>query len=140
MASGEVRSCGVLVFREKPEQEFLLLRHPKRWDLPKGRLDPGETDLQCAMRELWEETGITKDDIRIDPDFRYTTNYSLIANGAAKTKSLLILLGYLDHEVPIQVTEHQGYQWFPWRPPHAIQSQTIDPLLAELARFFQQLR
>lgn len=140
MTSDEVRSCGVLVLREKPQREFLLLRHSKRWDLPKGRLDPGEADMECALRELWEETGITKDDIRIDPDFRYTTNYAVINNGSTRMKSLLILLGYLTRDTPIVVTEHQGFQWFPWHPPHRIQPQTIDPLLSELARFFEQLR
>lgn len=140
MGSDEVRSCGVLVMRDKPQREFLLLRHPKRWDLPKGHLDPGENDLQCAMRELWEETGITEEDIRIDPDFRYSTNYAVINGGQTRMKSLLILLGYLERDVTIAVSEHQGYQWFPWQPPHQIQSQTIDPLLAELARFFEQLR
>jgi bis(5'-nucleosidyl)-tetraphosphatase len=140
LTSEEVRSCGVLVFRETPEREFLLLKHPKRWDLPKGRLDPGESDLECALRELWEETGITKDQIRIDSDFRYTTSYAVINGGATRMKSLLILLGFLTQATPIVVTEHQGFQWFPWRPPHQIQAQTIDPLLSEVARFFDQLR
>jgi bis(5'-nucleosidyl)-tetraphosphatase len=126
--------------RDSPEREFLLLRHPKRWDLPKGHVDPGETDLQCALRELWEETGIESSDIRIDPDFRYSTNYAVIDRGVPRMKSLVIMLGYLDRETPIIVTEHQGYQWFPWQPPHQIQAQTIDPLLAEVDRFFKQIR
>lgn len=140
MASEDVRSCGVLVLREVPQREFLLLRHPKRWDLPKGHLDQGETDLECALRELWEETGISEDDIRIDPDFRYTTNYAVIGNGSTRMKTLVILLGFLQRDTPILVTEHQGYQWFPWRPPHSVQSQTIDPLLAEVERFLQKNR
>jgi hypothetical protein len=35
----------------------------------------------------------------------------------------------------LQTTEHDSYQWFPWLPPHEIQAQTIDPLLAEVERF-----
>jgi bis(5'-nucleosidyl)-tetraphosphatase len=138
LADDEVRSCGVLVFRETPEREFLLLRHPKRWDLPKGHLDPGENDLQCALRELWEETGITEEDVRIDPDFRYMTNYAVIDRGVTRLKTLVILLGKLERDTAIRVSEHQGYQWFPWRPPHRIQPQTIDPLLAEVERFIEQ--
>ena len=29
------------------------------WSHPKGKLDPGETDLECALREVLEETGFT---------------------------------------------------------------------------------
>lgn len=28
------------------------------WTLPKGKRDPGETDEACALREVWEETGL----------------------------------------------------------------------------------
>lgn len=30
------------------------------WDLPKGRLDPDETLFECAVRETFEETNISK--------------------------------------------------------------------------------
>ena len=29
-----------------------------KWDLPKGKLDPGETLEACALREVREETGV----------------------------------------------------------------------------------
>lgn len=32
------------------------------WTLPGGTRDPGETALECALRELREETGIAVDD------------------------------------------------------------------------------
>jgi len=35
------------------------------------------------------------------------------------------------------VTEHQGFQWRKWRPPHHIQAETIDPLLAHLAEHLE---
>ena len=35
------------------------------WEFPKGRRNPKEKDLDCALREFEEETGISKTDIRI---------------------------------------------------------------------------
>jgi len=62
----QVRSSGVIVFRKQPQLSFLLMKHANRWDLPKGHVDPGESDIECALRELDEETGIQRDDIKLD--------------------------------------------------------------------------
>jgi 8-oxo-dGTP pyrophosphatase MutT (NUDIX family) len=35
------------------------------WGFPKGRRDPNESERECALRELWEETGIRKEDIHV---------------------------------------------------------------------------
>lgn len=35
-----------------------LGNHPGQWALPGGRIDPGETPEQAALRELWEEVGL----------------------------------------------------------------------------------
>lgn len=43
--------------------KFLLIYRRNRWDLPKGHLDEGETMVECALREVREETGLK--DIRI---------------------------------------------------------------------------
>ena len=128
-------SCGVLILRGNPIQEFLLMEHADRLDLPKGHVDVGETEMQCALRELWEETGIAAEDIEIDPDFRFEHQYSVWPKklkGEECEKTLLIFLGRLLRDVEIAVTEHKGFAWVPWNPPHAIQEQSIDPLLSQL--------
>jgi len=38
--------------------EVLLIFRRGAWDLPKGKLDPGETVEACALREVREEVGI----------------------------------------------------------------------------------
>jgi 8-oxo-dGTP pyrophosphatase MutT (NUDIX family) len=35
------------------------------WGFPKGRRDPNETERECALRELWEETGVKRENIQI---------------------------------------------------------------------------
>ncbi len=53
------RAAGVVVVRETADgPRFLLLRAYRNWDLPKGRLEAGETPLEGAIREVHEETGL----------------------------------------------------------------------------------
>ena len=53
-------SAGVAILRETPSGPlFLLLRAWRYWDFPKGAVEPGETPLQAAIREVQEETGIS---------------------------------------------------------------------------------
>ncbi len=128
----ERRSCGLLIVRGDPPAEFLLMEHDHRWDLPKGHVDPGESDRDCALRELEEETGIRSDDIQIDPVFRFELRYRLPpreTDAPSTMKTLVIFLARLVREVAIVPTEHRGFCWFQWQPPHQIQEQTIDPLL-----------
>ena len=136
----ETKSCGVLVFRNQPVRSFLLMVHPTRWDLPKGHLDPGEGELECALRELEEETGIRASHINIQSDFRFTTSYTVRYknkfSGESCQKTLVIFLGDLLQDVPIVVTEHKGFRWIEWNPPHKIQINTIDPLLREVECYF----
>lgn len=47
---------GGLVYNE--HDEILLIFRKGFWDLPKGKLDDGETLSACALREVREETGI----------------------------------------------------------------------------------
>ena len=51
-----VRAAGGMVTRD--DGMMLLILRNGRWDLPKGKVEAGETLLQGALREVEEETGI----------------------------------------------------------------------------------
>jgi 8-oxo-dGTP pyrophosphatase MutT (NUDIX family) len=42
-----------------------------------GHVDPGESDLETALRESEEESGLTKTDLRIIADFKKTIKVSI---------------------------------------------------------------
>ncbi len=134
-------ACGFLILCGDGPESFLLMKHPHRWDLPKGHRDPGESELQCALRELEEETGITADAIQIETEFRFELQYPVdqkrYGGEGVVMKTLVIFMARLPGQVTPLLTEHEGAEWIPWCPPHYIQENTIDPLLRAAEEYLQ---
>lgn len=127
--------------RTKPQLSFLLMHKPTRYDLPKGHIEVGEDELSCALRELYEETGIEASNLHLDETFRFTTTYPTIYEHFGREtveKTLVIFLGWLKQEVNVKLSEHDSYSWVEWNPPHAIQKKNIDPLLEQLEQYFHE--
>jgi 8-oxo-dGTP diphosphatase len=53
----EVKAAGGVVLRDG---RIAVVHRPRYddWSLPKGKLDPGESWEECAVREVHEETGL----------------------------------------------------------------------------------
>lgn len=57
-------SCGAIVYKLgklSTDTEILLIKQTDstdEWGIPKGKKKPDETFEECAIREVWEETGI----------------------------------------------------------------------------------
>ena len=69
------KSCGALVYRRNREQIELLLiknRYGGHWSFPKGHVEGRETEVQTALREVKEETGL---DISLQSGFRHAVEY-----------------------------------------------------------------
>ena len=52
-------SCGTLVLNSTGQLLLCHVTGTAAWDIPKGMRDPGESELEAAMRELREETGLS---------------------------------------------------------------------------------
>ncbi|MEM7011024.1 MAG: NUDIX domain-containing protein [Verrucomicrobiota bacterium] len=133
-----VKSCGVLCFRNRAAPEFLLMKHRHRYDLPKGHIEENETEEQCALRELQEETGLGSV-VELIGGFRYETSYVTRYrrfNNQKVKKTLVIFAGWVPDDAEVNLSEHPDCEWVPWNPPHRIQDKTIDPLLAAAESLF----
>ena len=68
--SDEIRAAGGLVVRDG---QILVVHRPRYsdWSLPKGKLDPGETWEEAAVREVEEEAGVRARPVSELPDVTY---------------------------------------------------------------------
>lgn len=115
------RSAGIIVFRRDGDECLFLLilsRLTKRplWEFPKGGVDEGETVLQAALRELFEETGIREDEVRLIPEFERTEDYRF-TSGRSEGRSLIhkqvtYFLGETTKaEVTLSAKESSEFAW-----------------------------
>jgi 8-oxo-dGTP pyrophosphatase MutT (NUDIX family) len=107
--------AGFVVYRKTSDGiKFLLLyRRGNYWNFPKGHFEPGERSIDTALRELEEETGIKKLELRIVPNFRaYERFYFKIGNQGIYDTVILFLAETHKAEIIIRPREHSGYGWF----------------------------
>lgn len=82
-----------------PKNEILFIYRLSKWDLPKGKAEPGETLETTAVREVQEETSITELDVK----HFINTTYHMYTERAGK-KVLKIthwyLMNYTGNERP----------------------------------------
>lgn len=70
------KSCGIVVFRIADRQyDIVLIRHRfgGHWTFPKGHVEAGESERQTALREVREETGLSR--VRLLDGFRECVEY-----------------------------------------------------------------
>ena len=101
------RSCGVIPYRKTPEgiRYLLILQTNGFWSLPKGHMEPGESEETTALRELREETGLTA---RLHPGFREMVTYPM---SGKKTKQVVLFPGEAEGTVRLQRSEAVEHRW-----------------------------
>ena len=97
-ANGKELSCGFLLFEASSGKLLACHSTGKKfekgtYDIPKGHIKEGETPLQCACRELEEETGIKLDINNID-GFQDLGQHEYV-----KTKDLHLFRASIDFDI-----------------------------------------
>lgn len=108
------KSAGVVIFRNNNGREYLLLKYnqPLYWDYTKGHIEPGESEIDAAIRETREETGLTG--INILSGFREKISYYFSREGKIIYKEVVFFTGET-HKGEIKISpEHEGYEWLPY--------------------------
>jgi len=116
------RACGALIHNNS----ILMVRHvePSRsyWTLPGGGVEAGESPAEAAVREVWEETSLRVQSVRLlwegnyghggrtSPEYCYLVELEVDGNGPAA-----VALG-LDPEEAHLPSHHRLLQGVAWVP------------------------
>lgn len=95
--------------RERPSFLFLhrpatMRAHAGQIAFPGGRIDPGETPVEAALREAWEELGVSPQDVRV------VGTTDLYRTGSAY--EITPVLGIVPPDIEIKPNPAEVAQWF----------------------------
>lgn len=130
----QIHSAGIITYTiDNDRILYLLLRYGAgHWDLPKGKIEDGETKQEAALRELMEETGLTAE---IDNDFEETINYIFTdyvsEEASAKSgdkqlaqKTVYFFAGQATNDQVKLSDEHTAFKWLSYKD--ALEQLTYD--------------
>jgi bis(5'-nucleosidyl)-tetraphosphatase len=125
------RAAGAVVVRPTDAGwRYLVLRAYRNWDFPKGVVEPGETPLAAALREVEEETSLTDLELRWGEDFRDTEPYA----GGKVARYYVAVSPRGDVRLPVSAElgrpEHHEHRWASYDEAAGLLPPRLQPILA----------
>lgn len=106
-------ACGAIVYRESINGiQYLILKHRNdgHWFFPKGKVEDDESKMECAIREIQEETGL--ENLKFIDDFLIEYHYQFFKQRQVVDKTAFF---YLAEAKPADLVslseEHEEYFW-----------------------------
>jgi ADP-ribose pyrophosphatase YjhB (NUDIX family) len=131
-----ITACGGVVQNDKRELLFIYRR--SKWDLPKGKLEIGETEEYCAQREIEEETGVTGLNLKKKIGETYHT-YHEFGKHFLKTTHWFYFTCSSQQKVQPQTEEDiTEIKWVPTQNIREPMSNTYENIREVMQRFFDQ--
>jgi len=139
------RPCAGVMLINRDGQVFVGQRIDnvlEAWQMPQGGIDPGEDAQAAAVRELWEETGVTADKVTLiaeaPEDFCYDLPPEMIGKvwkgkyRGQRQRWFLFRFDGEDSDIHID-TPHPEFRAWRWAAPADL-PQLIVPFKARLYR------
>jgi bis(5'-nucleosidyl)-tetraphosphatase len=130
-----IRSAGIIpVKRTSDEWYFLMLRSYSLWDFCKGRIEPGETTFDAAVRETEEEAGIKPSELNFKwgKDYYETEPYrkkkdKIVRYFVAETNAKNV---HLPINPELGRPEHHEFRWMTYDEAQRLTNERIGKALS----------
>lgn len=136
-----VKNDDVLVFERADVQNA--------WQLPQGGIDLGEKPAGAALRELYEETGISSDGVRLLGEYPEWLAYELpdeLKNGkylGQVQRWFVFELLVSEDTINLDVDGHREFSSFKWIPVEGLGSTAVPfrkSIYKQISSFVQSLK
>ncbi len=114
----------------------MILYHGRGyWNFPKGKIESEEKSFQTALREIKEETGLSRDDLKFNQHFKTYEKFNFwrkIENKPQRIFKIVIFYLAETRKKAIKISEmkegqpHEGFGWFTYREALKILSKHKD--------------
>ncbi len=126
------KSCGALVINSNENEKKVLLiknHNAKYWSFPKGHIEKDESEIQTAIREVKEETGL---DIELYKHYRQISDYN--PYGRIKKRVVFFMGESSTDEVLKQEEEIDSYKWVTFKQAEKLCSYENDIRILKTAQ------
>ena len=109
MPTKQVKSVGAVILNPKNEVLIMFQKQNRYWEIPKGKTEAGENELETMRREIEEETGIKG--LEVLEDSRNSFSYKFALHGHIINKRNVYYIARAKNSDVLMSHEHLRYKW-----------------------------
>ena len=101
------QGAGFVIFKaDNPDLMLVLIRNDGKYDIPKGVIDRGESDITAAKRETFEECSIF-----VEPQEMLAPLPTMKDDRLATYSAITDKIPQITPNPHSGILEHEGYEW-----------------------------
>ena len=102
----KISSMAIVIAKKEKNLKALLLNNDGEWVFPKGHLEANETELDAAIRELYEESNVK---VNAQESIGQVDEYKFYFSGENAVKVIKVFAFTINDEREITYNKNEGF-------------------------------